>query len=298
MEENNCSYLSSRGIIKSCKYRDIFIQSSCPTISKMVKINDNTKNVIYVCNTALPFFIRNALPTINFRYILVSGDSDTDIPINFNNKLFEYFVTDKRLIHWYCQNYNPKIYNNFDKITQIPIGLDYHTMSYNSTNWGTQIKPIKQEILLKEIKKNSLPFSERIIKCYSNFHFSLNGIHCYDRREALNLIDKSLVFYEENQIQRKETWINQSKYAFVLSPHGNGLDCHRTWEALCLGCIPIVKTSCLDKLYDDLPVLIVNKWNDINEILLGQTILDYQTKKFNYDKLNLKYWVDKIYNTL
>jgi hypothetical protein len=55
---------------------------------------------------------------------------------------------------------------------------------------------------------------------------------------------------------------------FVVSPHGNGLDCHRTWEALYLGVIPIVKTSSLDQLYEDLPVLIVDDWSDVTREFL------------------------------
>ena len=31
-----------------------------------------------------------------------------------------------------------------------------------------------------------------------------------------------------------------AKYQYVLSPPGHGLDCHRTWEAMLLGAIPIV----------------------------------------------------------
>ena len=80
----------------------------------------------------------------------------------------------------------------------------------------------------------------------------------------------------------------------MISPHGNGLDCHRTWEALCLNCIPIVKTSPLDNLYIDLPVLIVNEWNDISMELLEKTANDFKDKTFNYDKLTLQYWMDKI----
>ena len=48
----------------------------------------------------------------------------------------------------------------------------------------------------------------------------------------------------------------KKKYKFILSPPGAGFDCHRTWEALYLGAIPIVKTSSLDPLYKDLPVVI------------------------------------------
>ena len=63
---------------------------------------------------------------------------------------------------------------------------------------------------------------------------------------------------------------------FCLSPHGNGLDCHRTWEAIALGCIPVVKTSPLDRLFSGLPVLIVNSWSDLNESLLSETVDRFQ----------------------
>ena len=53
------------------------------------------------------------------------------------------------------------------------------------------------------------------------------------------------------------------KYKWIISPHGNGLDCHRTYEAIALGCIPIVKTSTLDILYKDMPIIIVDNWSQI-----------------------------------
>ena len=54
-----------------------------------------------------------------------------------------------------------------------------------------------------------------------------------------------------------------SKYTFVVSPFGHGFDCIRTFEALCLGCIVIMKKSFLDIIYQDLPVLLVDEWSDI-----------------------------------
>ena len=48
-----------------------------------------------------------------------------------------------------------------------------------------------------------------------------------------------------------------TRYEFVLSPPGVGIDCHRTWEILFFGGIPIVESSSLDSLFDDLPVVIV-----------------------------------------
>ena len=109
-------------------------------------------------------------------------------------------------------------------------------------------------------------------------------------------IPKDLVFYEPNLVSRLETWTNQSKYAFVLSPLGHGMDCHRTWEALILGCIVIVKTSPLDSLYENLPVLIVNDWSEITENLLKETIEKFKETVFDYNRITLKYWINKIKN--
>ena len=47
--------------------------------------------------------------------------------------------------------------------------------------------------------------------------------------------------------------------------------------------------------YDDLPVLIVDRWEDISQKLLDDTIETFREREFNYDKLTLKYWVDKIH---
>ena len=47
------------------------------------------------------------------------------------------------------------------------------------------------------------------------------------------------------------------RHRFVLSPRGNGLDAHRTWETMLVGAIPIVRHSPLHPLYDRLPVLVV-----------------------------------------
>ncbi len=60
------------------------------------------------------------------------------------------------------------------------------------------------------------------------------------------------------------------KSLFVPSPAGNGLDCHRTWEAMYLGAVPVVleKDFCGDASW---PVLVVPSWDffinkDITEL--------------------------------
>jgi hypothetical protein len=85
-----------------------------------------------------------------------------------------------------------------------------------------------------------------------------------------------------------------SNFAFVISPFGNGLDCIRTFEALCLGCIVIMRKSVLDIIYEDLPVLFVDEWYDINKELLEKTLNEFKNKSFNYEKLKMDYWYNLV----
>ena len=301
-DERSRKYVCSRGLLKCCDYFSNNPISSIKQVNnypdlillKHIIIQKGKVPSIYVCGSAIPNFISVLLPSIQVPFILVSGDCDESIPFDiFNSKeSFEQFISNTYLIHWYCQNYVGPIHN---KITQMPIGLDYHTMS-SSTVWGPIANPTQQEKTLEDLKQNSKPFWERELKCYGNYHFFMTTKFGKDRQDAFENIPKNLVYYEKQRVERLETWKNQINYAFVISPHGNGLDCHRTWEALTLGCIPIVKTSPLDGLYKDLPVLIVNSWKEVTQEVLDKTLEDFKNKTFNYERLSLMYWVNMINN--
>ena len=77
-----------------------------------------------------------------------------------------------------------------------------------------------------------------------------------------------------------------------------GLDCHRTWEALYTGTIPIVISSSINELYEDLPVLIVPDWDSITKEFLEQKYEEIQNKlknnEYNMDKLYFEYWKNMI----
>ena len=83
------------------------------------------------------------------------------------------------------------------------------------------------------------------------------------------------------------------RHRFVLSPRGNGLDAHRTWEALLVGAIPIVRTSALNSLYESLPVLIVMEWADVTPSLLRSFLANHtiRTPLYMYEKLFADYWI-------
>jgi hypothetical protein len=294
MEENNNIYVSSRGILKSCDY-----YSSSPLSSIKHLINypnlETIKHIknpsIYICTSALLNFMNEVMPLIDFSFILVSGDCDETIPQQIlSNSDFNNLLNDSRLIHWFCQNMTIQHH----KITKMPIGLDYHTLTTNSI-WGPLSSCKEQENQLISLKVKARPFWNRNVYCYANFHFTMNTKLGYDRKDAFQNINKNLIYYEKTPVTRVVTWNKQVKFTFVISPHGGGLDCHRTWEALCLGCIPIVKTSEIDSLYKDLPVLIVDDWKNITVDLLTTTIVRFkimfENNEFNMEKIKLDYWI-------
>ncbi|TPX70963.1 hypothetical protein CcCBS67573_g06379 [Chytriomyces confervae] len=75
-----------------------------------------------------------------------------------------------------------------------------------------------------------------------------------------------------------------------FAPHGNGLDSYRVWETLLLGSYPIVKTSSLDSLYQDLPVIILDEWHDLTPEMLQKEFARFRRMKHNYERLYSRYW--------
>ena len=54
---------------------------------------------------------------------------------------------------------------------------------------------------------------------------------------------------------------------FVMSPPGNGVDCHRTWEAIALGAVPVVLRSALaSTLVDAAPIVAVTSWEEVLDL--------------------------------
>lgn len=83
---------------------------------------------------------------------------------------------------------------------------------------------------------------------------------------------------------------------FVLSPPGNGPDCHRTWEAIYCGAVPVVLSDALSPaLASDLPVLAVSSYDDFLE--LSDRELDGLYRDMIVrpkDKAYAPYWVSEI----
>lgn len=283
--ETICTYVCSRGILKSCTYFDQKPGSSDQKIR--FKIPDTTNATVYVSGCAVKQFIAEILPTRTTPFVLVSGDADTVVPDDIPEATI--LLEHPLLLGWAAQN----CMGGHPKLHHIPIGLDYHTlMTVVDHTWGEHALPIQQETMLKEIVQDLSPFWERKIRCYGTFHF--NWYASKDRTLAKETIRSDVIDYQEDRMLRETTWKTMTQYAFIPSPPGSGPDCHRTWEALILGCIPIVKRSGLDPLFEGLPVWIVNEWTDITEETMGETVDRFRNMTFDMSRLELKTWINTI----
>ena len=98
-------------------------------------------------------------------------------------------------------------------------------------------------------------------------------------------------------------------YKFVISPEGNGIDCHRHYEALMAGCVPIIEDNPLVReKYRGCPILFTKDYSEINEFYLEQKYKEMLDKTYDFsrlllssykleDQINIKYngnyWVKK-----
>jgi len=247
--------------------------------------------VLYLHIDCIPLYFQE-LKNIKFPFVLLCGDTDIEVRNeDINTSAIKIILNHPFLKRLYCQNWGSKPH---PKVVSLPIGLDFHTLNKSKFSMfenklGDYENPYIQEKQIINIKKPKI----RQSLCYVNFGHS--NIYL-DRNDALNSIHKNLLYIEPYHIKREETHKNMVKFKYVISPHGNGLDCYRTWEALCLGCIPIVKKSSLSEndLYSDLPVIVVDKWSDVTKGLLNNNSI----KHLNYlhPKLTLNYWKQKIYS--
>jgi len=179
----------------------------------------------------------------------------------------------KHIKKWYGQNL---IGNGDKRFVALPIGLERRRWSNG----------YKHKILLQKFKEENKKKGTLI---YLNFK-EKNHESRKNLISSLNIPNSKIV---RNKINFTEYCSDIEKSKFVLSPTGNGYDCHRTWESLYLGSVPIIKSNnYYDELYSNLPVLLVFDYALITEKLLNEKYLELSIKFTN--KTTTEYWENLI----
>jgi len=230
------------------------------------------EDVIFVDIHKFYQFIREIHPNIKNKYKLVTHNGD----ITVDSELAK--LVDDKIIHWFAQN----VKISHPKITPIPIGLE--NLHYYNNGIIKNINRIKK---IKLLKHNKILFS---------FNIATNPL---ERQYAYDILLKV------PNAEGISVWPNAfsylkllNSYKFVISPPGNGIDCHRTWEAMYLGVVPIVKNSLLTKFFFDLglPILIVDDWSELIDLTPSELEKKYFDIKSSGDvsALYMDYWLREI----
>lgn len=254
----------------------------------------------YVCLTGydqiLGIFFNKLMKLCKEKFILIIIETDVV-------KMKKEWLEDDKLIHCYTWN---KPYEH-DKMSCIPIGLNFNGQ-YKSMLEFLQLKNENEENEENKKKERkllcfncSLYTSEERVKLkgiietrFSNFCDQLQPIP-FKKIYYIPSFIEGRIRIRETDKRCYEEWGN---YKYILSPQGAGLDCHRTWEAIMIGIIPIVKSSSIDEIYNELPVLIIKDWNELSVELLNNKFEEINKcrgeKMYNFERLYIKYWVNKM----
>jgi hypothetical protein len=234
--------------------------------------------IIYATPYGIEKFLKDIHPQIKNPYKLITFCYG---PVN----AVADYVNDPKIITWFGQANCDAI--NFNKFNLMPLGIlaDNELFNNRESNFN-----LFQQLYNKP--KNNLLYMN--FKVHEGEHVSLGG------RNVIFSLFKDKLFCKTISISH--TWRkpfheymeDMSECKFTLSPEGDMHDCYRHWEALLVGSIPIVHRSPLDAIFADLPVIIVDDYAQITEQFLNEKYLEMKNKKYNLNKLYMKYWLDLI----
>ena len=256
-----------------------------------IKMGSQNRTTGTCHNLALDIFAAHA-HRLAAPCVLVTSDGDRSVPSTYREDVVTSILNHPKITRWYTQNYDRSIVH--PKLTYYPIGLDLHTPQWLP---GGSVYA-KLEFMAR--CREASPTSTRIRhKIFSDTH---NTPSHPIRNEVYNVVRGNPLF-ELSQGSRPFTEITReyNKYNFVLSPRGNGMDTHRTWELFLAGVIVITFTSPLDEMFEknNLPIVILNSSRDLSRITQSdldewysanaeRTKLENILPRFTYD-----YWLKR-----
>lgn len=186
----------------------------------------------------------------------------------------------------FCVNRN----TDRKKVFSLPLGIA------NDCDDLPTLKVLGDKQMLVDVSRIG---EHREILAYQNFSVDT---YATERAEVCGIFGQAGWLVRSNPDYSKEGRHNYlldlRRSKFCLCPRGNGIDTHRLWECLYLGCIPIVKYHGTHDFCHDLPVLFIDTWHEVNEAYLHQKWDEYKRREWNFDKLRISYWDAFIRNEL
>ena len=188
----------------------------------------------------------------------------------------------RKLLTCYRKIFSVNAVDGIEKVVPIPIGLENASRNKNG----------RLHYYLDAIE-NPTDQTDRTRLVLSSFHTSTRP----DIRGPLRKQVKASPHNHEDRFFKSLDYRREVRNSlFVLSPPGNGDDCHRTWEAIYLGAVPVVLSSHLaGSLRAELPIHAVDDYREF--LSLGKkelTELYMLTRQKSTEWAFAMYWLSQI----
>ena len=168
-----------------------------------------------------------------------------------------------------------------ERVVGLPIGLENKRLHYNGITRD-----------FDRLRRRKLEKRPRILSAFTV------GNNREVRQEAADTLARSR---QNDFLARTDSRSYRriaSEYMFIASPPGNGVDCHRTWEAMYLRSVPIVLRTVLTESFKrlGLPLLIVDSYSEAARLKEKdlQVIYDELSPLMNSPALWFDFWENRI----
>ena len=229
-------------------------------------------DIVFCNGDLLPEFSEAILKKLSVPIVVILGNSDRNYS-DLDGSVFHSELRHK----YFVQNLVDEIPN----CVPVPIGLE-------NRHWQNVGRPSD----FSRFRKREASRTNRIM-----WSFTVRTNKPL-RKVAERVLRENPVANNIGEVSPKAHRRALTTYSFVASPPGNGWDTHRTWEALYLGCIPIVLDSYFARSFFEqgVPLWIVQTYSDLS----GLTESDLQRKYielsagFNSRHLWFDYWAQTV----
>jgi len=241
-------------------------------------------------NMYMEKFFSEYFPLLRQSVVLVSHNGDASAPVSdvalrlaqpdWPNYDYCKYLEDDKILLWYASNcYWDSRCSSYAiaKIKCVPIGIENRYINNNVMRYYDQHKKCRD--IARVPGSVLLAFTENPYKP--------------DRAVAIAALG-SKSFVTVRHFGSWGEWADAvCASEFVICPLGHGLDTHRLWEVLLLGAYPVVRTSTLDLLYYNLPVVVVKTWVDVTVALLHSASQRLQHVPCR-DSVYVDYWYHQL----
>jgi hypothetical protein len=231
-------------------------------------------DVVFVDMARLRDYLSTVHPKIKHPYILIEHNGDGSIDESIGKLL------DEKIIRFYAQCVTAA----HPKVVPIPIGIANKHHGFEGFRWFMKTTWPKPE--------------ERKARIF--YHFSVQT-NPKERGPALEYFNQHPLCDTIHTFIPYASYKNLlASYCFTASPAGNTLGSHRTWEALYLRTIPIVKRTADAEACVALgmPLWIVDDWAELDGITEAELRSRYETMMLqaNFEAVYMDYWRNRIRN--